>query len=146
MAQTSSQLTEAQSDMIATLDDVSEHVAWEFDSDNYHGPSTVGFAHISLDGNSSFASRIRSLSKSGCPHVEHNERRDEYRIQVGGLELSLRSGHDGYRLTVSNVKDYIGGPEFQRLDVRERLHSLVLERLRHNGYLEDHGQVRSRMD
>lgn len=139
-------LTETQTQMVADMDDVAEHVAWEFDADEYEGLSACGFAHITnIDGRSSFVKRIKSLADSRSPIVLHNERRDEYDISVGGLELSLRNGHNGYQLSVTNVQDFRPGPEFQRMDVRERLHSLVLGRLQYNGYLEG-AWVKSRMD
>jgi hypothetical protein len=43
------------------------------------------------------------------------------------------------------VKKFKSGPEHQRLDVRERLNRLVLERLQYHGYCEN-AFVRSRMD
>jgi hypothetical protein len=141
----SSGLTEAQSDLIAALDDVSEHVAWEFDESEYRGISTCGFAHIHFSGNSSLYRRLQSLAGSDHPDVEFDQRNDIV-AQVGGLELTVMESHDsGYRLSIRNVKDYISGPEYQRLDVRKRLHSLVLERLRYNGYA-DSARIYTRMD
>jgi hypothetical protein len=143
-------LTDAQHEMLVVLDDASEHVSWEFHEDCYQGFSTCGFAHIgNIDGRGSFVQRVRSLAREReCVHIDEEYRHsgDQYKIDVGGLEASLRPAHDsGYRLSISNVKDYIGGPEFQRMDVRERLHTLLLEKLQENGYLEN-ARVKSRMD
>lgn len=139
------ELTEAQSDLIATLDDVAEHVAWEFDESEYQGFGTCGFAHIQISGNSSLYRRLRSLAGSEHSMVEFDQRED-IQVSVGGLELTVMENHDsGYRLSVRNVKDYISGPEYQRLDVRKRLHSLVLQRLRYNGYAES-ARIYTRMD
>jgi hypothetical protein len=56
----SSAYTPAQQELIAHMDDVAEHVAWEFDPDEYQGISTIGFAHIhGINGNGSFMSRVR---------------------------------------------------------------------------------------
>lgn len=134
MQQQQTEMTDAQAEMICDLDDVAEHVAWEFDPDEYRGVSTVGFAHIyGLNGNKSFVRRIKSLA-GVSDHVTQT-RRGEYEIEIGGLELRLAPSHDGgYRLSITDIGHYIDGPEYQRLDVRERLHSLVLHRLRSHGY------------
>lgn len=157
-------MTEAQSDLFETLDDVSEHLAWEFEPDNYEGLSTIGFAHIAnIDGRSSFVKRIKSLANSDNPIVREN--RNGYHIElgdsrrgspvsqtatrdgkVGKLSLMMMEAHDsGYRLSISNVSDFRSGPEHQRLDVRQRLHELVRDRLQYNGYCED-AYVKTRMD
>jgi hypothetical protein len=142
-------LTDAQHEMLVALDDVEQHIAWEFDPDEYRGISTCGFAHVAnIDGRSSFVKRVRSLAKSDCVHVEEDERLSDtaYTIEVGGLEASLRPAHNsGYRLSITNVGSFISGPEYQRIDVRERLHGLLKRRLQYNGYLED-ARVKSRMD
>lgn len=149
-----SRLTEAQSEMIGDLDDVAEHVAWEFDPDEYQGISTIGFAHIkNIDGRSSFVQRAKALADNDAVGWVERDRRNPVsgrvapvRIEVGGLELRLAPSHDsGYRLSVSNVSDFRSGPEHQRLDVRERLNRLVLQRLQYNGYCED-AWVSTRMD
>lgn len=145
--QRGSSLTEAQRELIGDLDDVSEHVAWEFDPDEYRGISTCGFAHVgNIDGRASFVRRVQSLADTGKSIVQHG-RNSGYRIQVGSLEMLLRedSYRGGYRLSIANVGAYINGPEYQRMDVRERLHGLVLERLQYNGYLSG-ARVYSRMD
>lgn len=156
-------LTEAQSEMIGDLDDVAEHVAWEFDPQNFEGISTCGFAHIgNIDGRSSFVRRIKSLADSDSDVVMANRR--GWHIEVGqqnpqdslpresdgrpsGMNLNLmKDGHrGGYRMSLSNVQHYMSGPEYQRMDVRERLHDLVLERLQSHGYLE-RARRYSRMD
>lgn len=147
-------LTEAQTDLFETLDDVAEHVSWEFDPDEYQGISTIGFAHIKrIDGRSSFVQRAKALADNDAVGWVTRDRRNPVqgrvapvKIEVGGLELRLAPSHDsGYRLSVSNVSDFRGGPEHQRLDVRERLNRLVLNRLQYNGYCED-AWVSTRMD
>jgi hypothetical protein len=149
--QSQSSLTEAQSELVADLDDVAEHVAWEFDASEYEGIGTCGFAHVSgISGNGSFVRRVKSLAESDHSMVRESRqphRDHDYVIEVGNLELSVRkdSYRGGYRLNITNVRDFRPGPAHQRIDVRERLHSLVLGRLRENGYLGD-ARVRSRMD
>lgn len=143
--------TETQSQMIRDLDDIAEHVAWEFDPDDYRGISTIGFAHIDgIDGRSSFVQRVKSLAdvdEEYCSGFSVREtRRGEYRIEVGSLDLRLSTGgRNGWRLAITDVSAYIDGPEHQRLDVRERLHRLVLRRAQYHGYL-DGARVYSRMD
>jgi len=62
MSTTRPGLTEAQSDLFETLDDVAEHVSWEFEPDDYQGISTIGFAHIKrIDGRSSFVQRLEQV-------------------------------------------------------------------------------------
>lgn len=149
-----SSLTESQDDMIETLDDVAEHVAWEFEPDDYEGISTIGFAHIKMDGRSSFVQRVKSLVmcdeigwvKRSQRNPMRNGPNGPFVIEIGKLKLRLAPDHDsGYRLSITNVSDFRPGPEHQRMDVRERLHDLVLERLRYNGYCEDARRY-SRMD
>lgn len=139
--------TDAQQALITDLDDVAEHVAYEFDPDKYNGISTIGFAHIhGINGNGSFMSRVRLLAKSVSTIVTEEPRSSGYTIEVGGLKLNVSKAHDGgYRMSVLNVKYFKGGPEFQRLDVRERLNRLVLNRLQYHGYCEN-AFIRSRMD
>ena len=139
-------VTEAQSELLTVLDDVSEHVNWEFAANSYDGFSTCGFAHIgNIDGRSSFVRRIDGLAESNDTQVR--SRSDgSYTIRVAGLDLSLRADYDsGYRLTLNNVGEFVDGVEYQRLDVRERLHELIRERLQYNAFIED-AHVRSRMD
>lgn len=149
MAQASTHygLTPAQSELISDLDDVAEHVAWEFDPDEYQGISTIGFAHIhGIDGNGSFMARVRSCVKSGQIEYITELRNGGYQIQISGLELHITKSHSGgYRASVTNVRSFKSGPEHQRLDVRERLNRLVLDRLQQHGYLNG-AFVRSRMD
>lgn len=137
--------TDAQSEFVGDLDDVAEHVAWEYNSDKYEGPGTCGFAHIgNIDGRSAFVKRVKSVADSG--HEGIQETRRGYTISISGLDLGLTKNHDsGYRLSINNVSDFQPGPSFQRIDVRERLHQLVLERLRKHGYVQD-ARVKSRMD
>lgn len=139
------ELTDSQYDLIVALDDTAEHVSWEFDASNYQGPSTLGFAHIGdIDGRCSFIQNIKSLSS--IPEVDCvSESRNAYTVEVGALELSIMDLSSGYRVSVSNVKDYISGPEYQRLDVQERLNELVLHRLQSRGYLRD-SRVITRID
>lgn len=142
-----SRLTDAQQELVSTLDDVAEHVAWEFDPEEYEGFSTCGFASIkNIDGRGSFVQRVKSLAESDHPAVTERERRSDYVISVGGASLRLSPERDsGYRLSLTNVSDFRSGPEYQRLDVRRRLHELVLGRLQYNGYC-DRGRVHGRMD
>lgn len=137
--------TDAQAEFVGDIDDVAEHVSWEYDSDKYDGPGTCGFAHIAnIDGRSAFVKRVKSVANSGYKCVQENRR--GYIISVGGLEMSLTKNHDsGYRLSITNVSDFQPGPSFQRIDVRERLHGLVLERLNKYEYCQD-ARVKSRMD
>lgn len=143
--------TDAQTHAMNALDDVAEHVAWEFDPDEWRGVSTCGMAHVAIpDGRASFIQRVRSLADVDDEYVdwiEHAPRnRDGYRISIGGLDLSLRDGYRDYRLSITNIGEIVGGPEMQRLDVQERLHQLVLDRLQYDwDYLAD-SRVRSRMD
>lgn len=138
-------LTDAQYNLIVALDDTAEHVSWEFDENNYIGTSTAGFAHIgSIDGRCSFIQNVKSLSS--IPEVDCvSESRNAYNIEVGNLELSIMNLSDGYRVSVSNVRNYVSGPNYQRLDVQERLHRLVLNRLKSRGYLTD-ARVFTRID
>lgn len=154
MEKAQSRLTDTQEQLIGELDDVAEHVAWEFDPDEYQGISTIGFAHIKgIDGRSSFVQRAKSLADTDAVSCVERDSRNPVsgrvapvRIEIGSLELRLAPSHDsGYRLSVSNVSNYIIGPEHQRLDVRERLNRLVLERLQYHGYCED-ARVYGRMD
>lgn len=149
MSQTYGGLTEAQHEMTGALDDANEHLHWEFDPDEYKGFSTCGFAHIRIsDGRCSFVQMIRGLAKHPHTLVQEDTRSHsgpEYEWSFGDTRYSLRKGHDGgYRLNVS-ANHLFDGPEYQRMDVQERIHRLVLERLRAHGYLNDAG-IRSRMD
>lgn len=135
-----SHLTEAQNEMLGVIGDAAEHVAWEFNESKYQGVSTCGFAHISgLNGNKSFVRRIKSMAGSDNINWVKEDRRGDYRIDVGGLELRLSKDeyNGGYRLSITNVQDYISGPEYQRMDVRQRLHSLLLDRLKYHGYAQE---------
>lgn len=138
-------LTDPQYNLIVALDDTSEHVSWEFESDEYNGPSTLGFAHIdNVDGRCSFIRNIKSMS--ALSRVDWiTESNNRYMIEIGGLNLSVRNSNSGYRISIDNVKDYVVGPEYQRLDVQERLHNLVLHRLQIHGYLKD-ARVYTKMD
>jgi len=142
-------LTDAQTELVADLDDVAEHVLYEFDPDEYDGVGTAGFAHIrGIDGRSSFVRRCSSLAESdSVDWIQIPDRRDSIRIEIGGIQLSLTPNRDsGYRCSITNVSDIRPGPEHQRLDVRERLHRLLLDRLQYHGYLQRGVWVTSRMD
>lgn len=154
MSQQQSQLTDAQEQLIGDLDDVAEHVAWEFEPVPPESYGTCGFAHIgNIDGRSSFVQRAKSLADDDRIDTVTRDRRNPVsgrvapvRFEIGGLELRLAPAHDsGYRLSISNVQDFQSGPAFQLMDVREELHSLVLQRLQKHGYLTD-AYVSSRMD
>jgi hypothetical protein len=143
-----SSMTDAQEHLTAALDDMAEHVAWEFEPDQFDGISTIGFAHIhGIDGRSSFVQRAKSLADKETVGWVRRNRRDNVIIEIGPLDLRLAPAHDGgYRLSITNINELRPGPEHQRLDVRERLHWLVLERLQYEwGYL-DGARVKSRMD
>jgi hypothetical protein len=146
MSLTADNLTEAQHELISDLDDVAEHMHWEFDPDEYEGVSTCGFAHVAnVSGNGSFVRRVRSLVKSDDERFRER-RSGGYEINLSGLGLTVTRAHDGgYRVSVTNVQSFRSGPEYQRLDVRKELHRLLKERLQYNGYIED-AFVRSRMD
>lgn len=139
-------LTDAQTEILAEMDDVSEHIAHEFDPDEYEGFSTCGFAHVhNISGNGTFYRRVKSLAESELSpnFVEGN--RGVYHVNIGSMCLSITEAHDGgYRASLS-VGEYIDGAEYQRMDVRERLHGLLLSRLKYHGYCED-AYVSSRMD
>jgi len=151
-------LTDAQTELVADLDDVAEHVLYEFDPDEYDGIGTAGFAHIrGIDDRSSLIRRCSSLADSNSVDwIQYDDRgpgrsdRDEsapLRVEIGGLQLRLAPNHDGgYRCTITNVSDIRPGPAHQRLDVRERLHQLLLDRLQYHGYLQRGVWVTSRMD
>lgn len=143
----SSPMTDEQWDLIHTLDDVHEHVFFEFDRDDYQGPGTCGFANIrGIDGRGKLVRRLKSVAERGNQHVER-VRDDRFQMHIGGLQLRLtpdqRSG--GYRLSVTNIPEIMQGPEHQRIDVRKRLHQLVMERFQYNWYIPD-AYVTSRMD
>lgn len=150
------QLTEAQDHLVSALDDAAEHVMWEWDQPDPHGIGTCGFAHITnIDGRSSFVQRAKSLADSDAVDWVSRDRRNPVRgrvapiaIEIGSLELRLAPSHDsGYRLSVSNIAQLVGGPAHQRIDVREELHRLLLQRLRNEwGYFNERARVYSRMD
>lgn len=143
----SRQLTDAQHKLVGALDDTAEHVAWKFDQSEYEGPSTIGFASIdNINGRKSFVRSVQSASRSDSIDWIQERRDKEYRIEIGHLEMDLSSSYSGgYSLKVLNISDIVEGPKHQRLDLREKIHSLVLNRLRTYGYLED-ARIRSRMD
>lgn len=138
-------LSNEQWDLIGTLDDVSEHVFYELDLDDYRGPSTCGMASIKgIDGRSKLVRRAKSVADLRNRHVEHDG--DGFQLTIGGLEMILKPGHEsGYWLSVSNLPEITQSPDYQRLDLQERVHRLVLERFQYNGYLAD-AYVSSRID
>jgi len=148
-------LSSPQSDLIGALDDAVEHVVWEWDQPDPNSVGTCGFARIDgIDGRSSFVQRAKSLADRDGTSQVTRDRRHRPRsgrvapvsIEIGSLDLSLRPNHDsGYRLTINNIPELVGGPAHQRLSVRRELHELLLNRLQHNGYLDD-AYVRGRMD
>lgn len=153
MSQAQSQLTDAQKQLIMDLDDVAEHVGFEFEPRDPESFGTCGFAHIAnVDGRSSFVQRAKSLADETSVTIVSRDSRvvsgrvAPVKIDYPGLELRLAPAHDGgYRLSINNVRDFQSGPAFQRMDVREELHRLVLQRLQKHGYLTD-AYVSSRMD
>ena len=152
-------LTDAQTELVTDLDDVAEHVMYEFDPTEYDGIGTVGFAHIrGIDGRSSLVRRCASLvdsdrvdwiTRDDCHpgETDQNSESAPLRIAIGGLQVRLAPNHDsGYRCTITNVSEIRPGPEHQRLDVRERLHRLLLDRLQYHGYLRRGVWITRRMD
>jgi hypothetical protein len=143
-------LTDAQEHLVGALDDAAEHVMYEWDKPDPHGTGTCGFAHIGkIDGRSSFVQRSKSLADNDDVSWVTSSRRNgiTITIEVGALELSLRPSHrSGYRLSITNIAELVGGPAHQRLDVRKELHRLLLERLSGEwGYL-DTARVYGRVD
>lgn len=133
------ELTEREESLLGALDDTSEHVAYEFDPDDYVGMSTCGMASItSIDGRSSFVKLVKSLADTDIVPGVNEDHNGSYKIEIGSLELFLSHSeyHGCYRLSITNTQDLCIGPNFQRMDAQERLHDLVLERLRYNGFLE----------
>lgn len=147
------QLTDAQEQLLFGLDDAAEHVAWEFDPTEWEGIGTCGFAHIRIpDGRCSFVRRAKALAHSDNPAVQVDQRvvsggANQLTMSFGRLELSLGPSHrSGYRLSITNVQSLANGPSYQRIDLRERLHKLLLERLQSKwGFLEK-ARVYTRMD
>lgn len=140
-------LTDAQHEMIGALDDAADHVMYEWDQPDPNSVGTCGFAHIgNIDGRGSFVSRIKSLADRGHRMVE--ETRRGYEIHAGSLDLSLTkdSHRGGYRLTISNIPELVGGPAHQRIDVRENLHRMLLHRLQVQWDMLHDASVTSRMD
>ena len=129
--------TEAQEKLVTALDDTSEHVHWEFDKDEYKGNGEKGSAEISdISGRKSFVRSVKTTAKNdNISYVIEDG--DGYKITVGGVELRLSKDQHGYCLSVSNTRDIVGGIEYRRLDVQERIHLLALQRLRMHGYLLD---------
>lgn len=151
MSGRNSTMTDAQSEMVGALDDVAEHVAWEFDPEQYSGPSTCGFARIrGLDGRKTFVKRVKTLAVAGAVgnSIVRESRNGGYIIDVGSLQMRLGedSYHGGYSLSVTNLADIMDGPEFQRIDVQEEVHRLVLNRLQLEWDMAHEARVTSRID
>lgn len=143
------ELTDTEHDMVAALDDTSEHVAHEFDPDDYVGMSTCGFASITnIDGRSSFVRRVKSLADTDLIDWVYQDQNGSYRIEIGSLELSLSHSdyHGCYRLSIVNTTELCHGANYQRMDAQERLHDLVLERLRSEWSLLEDAYRTSRID
>jgi hypothetical protein len=151
-----SSVTEAQQHLIDALDDAAEHVMFEWDKPDPESYGTCGFSNIkNVDGRSSFVQRGKALAENDAVAWVTRDRRNPVRgrvapikIDIGAIELRLAPSHDsGYRLSVSNVSELVGGPAHQRLDVRRELHRLLLERLRGNwGYFSEQTRVYGRVD
>lgn len=130
-------LTDAQYNIITALDDTAEHVAWEFNADNYEETFKSGSVYIgNIDGRCSFIQNINTLS-SISEVKEISESSEGYKIKIGKLKLSIKNLKSGYEFSIVNITDYVPRQKSQQLDVQKRLHSLVLNRLKYNGYLED---------
>jgi len=132
---------------LAAFDDVDQHIAYEYHPDCYQGLSTIGFAHIAgIDGRKSFYIRCKQLANDPTVDQVTTDRRGDIRVDVGTTSFRISEAYDGgRRMSLTNVRDFQPGPEHQRLDVRERLHSLALNRFRYNGYLQE-ARVSSRVD
>lgn len=145
-------ITEAQEDLLFSVEGVYLKFNRNFDKSEYDGFAAAGFAHITaIDGRCSFVQRSKTLADN--PKItefrrtaSRSGRVSGVEIEAGCLRMTLKPAYDsGYRLSVSNIGELMEGPEFQRLDVREDIHSLVLEAFQNDGYLPD-ARVRSRMD
>lgn len=137
-------LTDGQHRLVGALDYAVEHLHHEFDRDEYRGASTCGFGWIDIrDGRCSFVRLFRSLAESDDPNVRET-RSGTYIAEIGGVRLQLSGTGSGYRLSVS-VSDVVDGADHQRMDAQERIHDLILQGLRHDGYLEE-AHRRSRVD
>lgn len=145
--QSQSVLSDGAHDLLATFDDVDQHLAFEYDPEQYSGISTIGFAHIKgIDGRKSFYTRLKELAENSSIDQITTDRRGDIQVDVGRASFRISEAYDGgRRMSLSNIRDFQPGPEHQRLDVRERLHSLALNRFRYNDYLGD-ARVSSRMD
>lgn len=167
-------LSDSAHDLRNAFDDVSEHLCFEYDSEQYSGISTIGFAHVAgIDGRKSFYTRLKELVAYDDEPRVTEDRRGDVQVKIGNsAEGTARSASrsevavtetqevseigkphfriseaydGGRRMSLTNVRDFQPGPEHQRLDVRERLHTLALNRFRYNGYLQD-ARVSSRVD
>lgn len=143
-------LTDAQHRLVGALDDGAEHVAWEFDPDEWRGVSTCGFAHIHIpDGRCSFVQTLRGLADDPeFDWITSAEHRSGHSVEIGCLELTCNpaSTKGGYRLSITNTRELCHGPSFQRMDVQQHLHELLLNRLQlEHDYLPD-ASVRTRID
>jgi hypothetical protein len=156
MVQTIGRLTDAQRNMINALNDASEHTMYEWDKPDPESYGTCGFAHIgNIDGRGSFVQRAKSLADTDSVSWVTRDRRNTVSgrvapvsIEIGSLDLRLAPAHGGgYRLSISNVAELVGGPAHQRLAVRRELHRLLLERLRGEwGYFNERTRVCGRVD
>lgn len=141
--------TEPQEHLFHALDDAIEHLHWEFDVSDYQGPSTCGMASIwGIDGRGSFVRRMDALaSNDSAPQIER-DRRGHLRVDIGGVEFLLRKNNraSGYRLSITDVAIPDLGANWQRMDVQERLHQLLLNRLQDEWDYLDRAMVTSRID
>ena len=140
-------LSDSAQDLRDTFDDVSEHLCFEYDSEHYTGIITIVFAHVAgIDGRKLFYTRLKELVAYDDEPRVTEDRRGDIQVKIGKPHFRISEAYDGgRRMSLTNVRDFQPGPEHQRLDVRERLHSLALNRFRYNGYLQD-TRVSSRMD
>ena len=65
------------------------------------------------------------------------ESNGEYNVEIGNLELSIINSSNGYKVYISNIRNHISKVNYDRLDVKEKLHHLDLNRLNYNGYLNE---------
>jgi hypothetical protein len=134
---TENKLTDAQYNLIVALDDTSEHIAWEFNAEIVNsGPGTEGSAYIeNIDGRCSFIQNLKSLADE--PEIDFITYSNEsYHVKIGKMKLLIQNTN-GYTVKLDNVRDYVTGIEYKRVDVNKRLNQLVLQGLKSRGYLND---------
>lgn len=143
--------TDAQKRTNGAIDDALEHLASEWDREEYRGVSTCGFGRIKgLDGRKSLVRGLKLLARDDDypQYTLSGRKNDRVTIEVAGWQLSLSPNHDsGYSLSVTGFPDHYGvGADVQRMDLQERVHELILERLQSYWGLAEDAYVYSRID